>query len=158
MLIVIVTLGIVFAITQTILTKQFLQLESQDIRQDAQRAQEAFNKELDTLNKITENLALRNDTYRFIRGFDSESANSAPPDAELESLEIDAVLYFDNHQQLIYGHVNNPLTGKQQAVPADLRALPQDHELFQSDTQIAEGASGILRSSQGPLILSARLV
>ncbi|MBA4399287.1 MAG: hypothetical protein C0396_05400 [Anaerolinea sp.] len=158
MLIVIVTLGIVFAITQSVLTKQFLQLESQDIRLDAQRAQEAINKELDTLNKITENWALRNETYRFIRGFDPGSANSVPPDAELESLDIDAVLYFDNHQQLIYGHVNNPLTGEQQAVPADLRALPQDHELFQSDLLATEGTSGILRSSQGPLILSARLV
>src|SRR3989337_1599941 len=90
MLIVIGTVGIVFAITQTIINKQFLQLESQDIRQDAQRAQEAINKELDTLNQITENWALRNDTYRFIRDFDPSSATSTPPDAELESLDMDA--------------------------------------------------------------------
>ncbi|HBA92398.1 MAG TPA: hypothetical protein DCZ08_11875, partial [Anaerolineaceae bacterium] len=89
MLIVIGTVGIVFAITQTMVNKQFLQLESQDIRQGAQRAQEAINKELDTLNQITENWALRNDTYRFIRDFDPRSANSTPPDAELESLDMD---------------------------------------------------------------------
>ncbi|OGN81989.1 MAG: hypothetical protein A2X24_04135 [Chloroflexi bacterium GWB2_54_36] len=158
MLIVIGTVGIVFAITQTMVNKQFLQLESQDIRQGAQRAQEAINKELDTLNQITENWALRNDTYRFIRDFDPRSANSTPPDAELESLDMDVVLYFDDLQQLIYGHVRNPITGKQQAVPADLRAFPQDHDLFQSDPQATEGISGFLRTSQGLLILSSRLV
>ncbi|MHB8857597.1 MAG: HD domain-containing phosphohydrolase [Bellilinea sp.] len=158
MLIVIGTVGIVFAVSQTIINKQFLQLESQDIRRDAQRAQEAINKELDTLNKITENWALRNDTYRFIRGFDPGSVNSAPPDAELESLDIDVVLYFDDLQQLIYGHVHNPITGKQQTVPADLRELPQDHDLVQPDSQTTEAISGIVSTSQGLLILSSRSV
>lgn len=158
MLIVIVTLGIVFAITQTILTKQFLQLESQDIRQDAQRAQEAINKELDTLNKITENWAFRDETYQLFRDFVPNIDRTNAPEAELATLDMDAVLYFDDHLQLIYGHVHNPLTGKQQTVPADLRELPQDYNLFQPDSQDQGAKSGIVSTSQGLLMISSRLV
>ena len=157
-LIVIFTVGIVFAFSQSLILKKFLQLESQEIKQDALRAQGAFAKELDVLTEITGSWALRDETYRLIRDFDPNLRRPSLSISELAAPDVDMVFYFDDRQQLIYGSMLNPLTGKQQPVPADLRNLSQDYDLFQPDEKIATAKSGILSTSQGTMMLSSQMV
>lgn len=158
MLIVIVTVGIVFAISQSIILNKFQQLESQEIKQDAIRAQQVILKEQAALNEITGTWAQRDETNQFIRDFDPNVRRVNTQGEGLAAYKLDAVFYFDDRPQLIYGYVVNPITGKQQPIPADLRNLAQDHDLFLSDEQHPAAKYGILNTSLGYIMLSSQLV
>lgn len=158
MLIVFVTVGIVFAISQTIIRNKFMQLESQDIKQDAIRAQQAIAKEQALLNEITGNWSGQTETYKFFRDFDANVRRVITVADDLAAYNLDAVLYFNSHEQLIYGYIVNPITGKQQPVPADLRNLSQDYQLFPLDVHQSTVKSGVLNTSLGYIMVSSQLV
>jgi len=158
MVIVIVAVGVLFAVTQAAIIKQFIGLESQKIQKDAQRVQEVYAKELDTFDRIARNWAEREDNSLYFqnRRFATDLTTSMV--TELHSLEIDAVMYFGAKGQWLDGFLINPQTGRLEPVPADFKTLLESYSLFPEDQDTAGSIKGVVNTSGGPLMVSSRVV
>jgi PAS domain S-box-containing protein len=158
LLIVIGTLGAVYAILQLVILQQFIQLESDALRQDAQRAQAAISSEQLALDQLTASWAQRPETIRIIGKSDRILAGTQINQLESAGLAVDAVVYFGDQGQLIYGRAKDPENGQLTALPAELRDfIRQDNLPLTGSKQPAE-QSGFVQTSQGLWMVSIRPV
>lgn len=157
-LVVIAVTALVFAGTQSVVKSQFLRLEEEEIRQDAARVQEIIGQELSTLAEITEKWAVHPDVYNFIVDEGHNTPGQSVIVMDFETLDLEVVLLFNNRQEYIYGRSVNPFNHRQQSVAADLRALPQNYDLFPPTGETTDARNGIVNTSRGILLLSSRAV
>jgi len=158
LLVVIAALGAIFLITQVVVIKRFSQLEGQDILQDVQRTRLLIEHELEDLDNLNKKWIVKDQTRLFLQSQSSHQPISSQLAADVQDLGVDVALFFDAEERLVYGRVVNPLTGKTQSVPADLRTLPVDFRLQVTNTGEDLQLSGFTGTSLGLMMISAQPV
>jgi|GEM_PF-1392357 len=151
----VVLLAVIVGVSQTIFIHSFETLEKQDTQKNAQRAVEALNAELTSLDTITHDWAAFDDTYQFVKDRNQNFIDTNPTDQSFVNSSLNLIAIIDRSGQIVYSKAFD--LDQQQEVP-----LPQDLSLELSNKQlnyhpvIESKIAGIIQLEEGPLLVASR--
>jgi len=133
----------------------FLSLEQQDIRQHVERAANALNDDIATLEQTTADYAGWDDTYAFMEDRNQKYIATNYVDETLSNNRLNLVLLVDPSGTVVFGKAFDLITGQQQAIPERLRTFVAADPLLHHPT-IDGRIAGIVLLPDGPLLLASQ--
>jgi sensor domain CHASE-containing protein len=153
-----------YVATQLVLMPNYLSLEDQITRENLTRALNALQDEIDNLDKYVTIYAWSDDATNFIRTLDHGYVLSNLQDANFIQIRINAVVFTNAQNQVVYSTEYQPGYGEEIPLPGELNA-----SLFSVSIQsyaISLGArmnessqarmSGLVILPEGPMLISIR--
>jgi PAS domain S-box-containing protein len=146
--------GILYGISQSILSRGFQRVESELVRRHIERARNIITERISTMRTTTSDYACWDDTYYFVEKGDPNyiEANFVPQ--TFINLKVNFVLIFDRTGKNIYSLGMDPQESKEISVPQDLRNYLSPNSLLFKDALDKRVASGLLELSEGPIFVT----
>ena len=147
------TIGVIYTISNVIVTSSFQQLESKYVRADTQRVFQVLMNELDHMSTFAE---AQSDWEMFFINLDDSSVEDAQEyliDNSSTIQRYNLVTFFNNDGSLIYSRFkNNNLPGSQALPPSWQEKMSPEHPLF--IPRDSKGRSnGLLKMPDGTALL-----
>jgi signal transduction histidine kinase len=158
LIIVITLLGLIVVLylpLRIILLGSFLSLEQQDIQQHVERAANALQDDIATLDQTTTDYAGWDATYAFMQDRDQEYLATTYVDEMMATNRLSMVLLIDPGGTVVFSKGFDLIAGQERAVPERFRSFTADDPLLRypsADSSIA----GIIVLPDGPLLLASR--
>jgi len=150
-------LGIVFAVSQFFLMSSFQRIEEQYAREMVERATNAFNNQLESLNRLNLDWASWDDTYAFVQNpYDHHDyIKSNFTDSTFTNNKLNFIFVINNEGQTIYGKGFDLDAEVETDTPSELLEHTMSKALtFHGDVE--EYTAGIILLPQGPLLVSSQ--
>lgn len=139
-----------------VLLAGFAQVEDQTARRNAQRALEAFNREVINLETTTGDWAAWTETYNFVQGRNPQYIEDNLLDVTFSNLQLNLMLFVDASGQIVYGKAfdlqNNLEVPLSQSL---LNQFAADHLLLQH-THLHSVISGFILLPENPMLVGSR--
>lgn len=149
-------IGVVAFLTSNIITPEFLKIENTRVHYNLERVRQAYNLELENLNAQLSDWAIWDDSYQFMADQNQEYITSNIQVASMQSLHIEYAIYVSTDERIIYSvsYKNEQIAFD--ALPEDLRQSIEDEKLLIPQPDQADGKTGLLLLSDGPLLFAAQ--
>ena len=147
---------VLFLMSQLIILNQFDQLQSDAIRENVERVQNALGKEMDVLRSTSSDWAYWDDTYQFVQNRNETYIESNLTTDTFKNLQLNFMIYVDRAGKTIYGKAIDFQTDTIVDLPDDLST---QSGLLQPLLTMAdrEGVQhGIIVSAEGPVLVVSR--
>jgi signal transduction histidine kinase len=157
-LIIVIITVIVFStisgITDTYLMSRFTELEAQNVTQNVQRATNAVQDDLKSLERTDYDWAAFDDTYQFIQDPQNGQAyiQANLNDPTLINIQVEVIVYFDQAGNVAYSKALDSNNVGTQISQETLEAIEANDELW-NHTTLNSKVTGILSVSQGLLMV-----
>jgi sensor domain CHASE-containing protein/nitrogen-specific signal transduction histidine kinase len=138
-----------------ILLGSFLSLEQQDIRQHVERAANALNDDIATLERTAADYAGWDDTYAFMQDHNQEYITANYVDQTLVTNRLNLVLLIDATGTVLFGKALDLATGREQPIPEHLRAFSANDPLLRHPS-IDSHIAGIVLLPDGPMLIASQ--
>lgn len=150
-----VAAGLLYLLTSCFILRDYKELESEEIQRSLHQAVESLDKEIEYLDNTTADWAYWTDTYKYIQTRNAEYIDSNLSTSTLEYLDLDILVLADSRSQPVFQMAINPTTRSEIPLTDDLAKMIQKGSVLPPpNTTIPR--SGIVMTSQGPLVISAR--
>ena len=146
-----------YTVQQLVILPSFLALETQDAKQDMERAVQAIQREIAALAQPAGDWASWDDTYRFLEDNNTEFRESnLTRNGVLELLGVDLLYFIDVAGNVVWSVVYDPETGEAVRLnELSDKVLPPGHPLTALPNEDSE-AKGLLITTYGPIIVVAK--
>lgn len=145
-----------FATSSSVLLNSFAALEEQDTRQNVERALDALNAELATLDSKAGDWANWDDTYNFIVDRNPEYIATNPTDTTFIQLDINFILLINTSGELVFGKGFDLAKEEEVPVPSSLREEVAPGSPLLQHPGIQHRQGGLVLLPEGPLLLASR--
>ncbi|WP_440948492.1 CHASE4 domain-containing protein [Methanosarcina sp. T3] len=145
------------AASRTILLSGYLDLEEQDIGEKLELVESNFQGEVSRISSLNHEWASWDKTSEFIENGNPAYVNSYLTDEIFSKAGINLVLYVNNSGGIVYEKVIDPETGEKLQMPSDLQKIVPERENLLA-RHPGDQKSGLIRTENGPLIISSRPV
>ncbi|MCS7179451.1 MAG: CHASE4 domain-containing protein [Anaerolineae bacterium] len=135
------------------LTRQFSQLEHQEVEEETRRVVTALLNELEDLDTRAEDWAPWDETDQFIEDGNPEYISHNLTDSVFENLRLNLMLFVHSSGRIVYGKAFDLGTGQQVPLPDAVHLLVDEKILHHTDRR--RGRTGIMLMPEGPLLLSS---
>ncbi len=147
--------GVVVFGSRLIILERFLQLEQQDTEENLLRVANAVRDAAEDLGVLCGDWAQWDDSYTFIQDGNQEYIRSNLVDATMVDLSMSALLYFNEHKELVFGKAMNLDTEEIIAPPPVLLDYLAHKEDIWPPRQSIE-LDGLVRFANEVMLLSIR--
>lgn len=158
LLVVAVTfLGLVAFVTFTLestLLRHFVQVEEQMVFLSVQRAVTAMENAFDYLTSTGKAWALRDEAYRLVETGESRFVESSLSQEAIHDLKINLVVFLNQDGEIVYQRAYNLESNQAEALPPELLEHLSPGDALVQPPETLAGKSGLLATSNGPLLLS----
>jgi len=144
--------------TNTFLMQGFLELEQADIQQQTELGLTALKYRISELDAATRGFAADDDMYDAVREKNVEDIGSLIPDASLLDSEIDLILIFSNQGEQVFGKAFDLVDVEEAPLPTYVDDEIRGNGDLLGHQSTTGRSHGILRTSEGPIIVSSRPV
>ncbi len=151
-------LFLLILLADTIILNQFDQLQADAIQANLQRVVNAINKEIDTLNSTTSDWSYWDDTYQFIQDGNDTYIASNLTDDTFNNLHLNFMIFVDEEDKTVFAKAYSFETHSPRDFPADMNPQSGILKPLLNLPSATEGNSGVLLSSQGPVLVASRSI
>ncbi len=150
-------LGIVFAVSQYFFLSSFQRIEEQYAQEMVQRTTNAFNNQLESLNRLNLDWAAWDDTYAFVQNPSDhqEYIKSNFTDSTFTNNKLNFIFVINNKGQMIYGKGFDLDTETETDIPSELLEHILSKALVYHE-DVEEYTAGIILLPRGPLLVSSQ--
>lgn|GEM_PF-1876146 len=150
-------LGIVFTVSQYFFLSSIQRIEEQYAQEMVQRTTNAFNNQLDSLNRLNLDWAAWDDTYAFVQNPSDHQGyvKSNFTDSTFTNNKLNFIFVINNEGQKVYGKGFDLDSETETDIPSKLL----EHILSKALTfhgDVEEYTAGIILLPQGPLLVSSQ--
>lgn len=145
-----------FVVLQAVVGPTFDELESDAARADMHRAVAALQTDIENLESITADWAPWDDIYQYVRGENPAFQKSNLDRPTLDNLDLDMMAIFSTRRRYVWGHA---LMNGEEVPISTLGILKLDgaeSDGLSSHTDKLQRTAGVVESTLGPMIISAR--
>ena len=147
-----------YFISNYLFWRSFTQWEQTEITRSVTRMKETYQIEINILNAMSAGFAYRDDTYNFIREPDQTFIDTSLSDTTLEQLGVDLVMIYDLQHNPIASIRIRSNALQSIPPPEDIHVSIREIFPYSPDSNPEMLQSGLLQTSQGPLLVSIRFV
>jgi len=147
-----------FAIGGVFVARTLEQRERIEVEATLSRAREAFAISADHLSRNAKDWATWDDTYDFVQTKNPQYIESNLSGKALEALEVDMMVFIDRSDTVVHAIAADSANGDIRGISPGARAYLSSGPELVAATRRGEGVSGVIASSEGPLLLSAQPV
>lgn len=152
-----VSVGVlVYGTSQIIIGQSFLDLEERNTRSDVSHVLDAFDDEIDTLNRTTLDYAAWDDSYNFITDGNRAYTESNLGDETLLANRFGIVLFVNSVGQVVFSKALDLHSGQPASIPEPLRSFTGSAARLIELPTVESSIAGIMMSEQGPVLVAAR--
>ncbi len=154
--VLIVLNGVVVSGSHLIILDRFLQLEQQGVEKNLLRVANAVQDAAEVhLGVLCRDWSVWDDTYAYIQDHNQAYVKSNLVDDTLIDLSLNAILYFNDQGELVFGKAMDLDEEVLAPLPAELLDYLTQHDRLWPPRQTL-ALDGLVRFSQGPMLLSIR--
>ncbi|MTI81661.1 MAG: diguanylate cyclase [Firmicutes bacterium] len=149
-------ISILYLLTQTTFTSNFVEIEERNTRDNAQRVLNAFSDNLTQLNAITRDYAYWNDTYAYIKDGNEGYVNSNFIDETFIGLNLNLIMLLDNSGKIVYGKAFDLVQEEEVPLPDGIdKHLSTGGSLLSSpNSKIKQ--KGVVQLAKGPMLIASQ--
>lgn len=151
-------LFLLILLSESIILNQFDHLQADSIQANLQRVVNTINKEIDTLNSVTSDWSYWDDTYQFVQDENADYITSNLTDDTFNNLHLNFMIFVNKEGKTVFAKAYAFETHTPSDLPADLNPQSGILKPFLNFPSAAEGNSGVLLSSQGPVLVASRTI
>lgn len=151
----ILMIGMIYSITNTILLGGYAKLERQDILQNADQAIKMIEDEIGHLKSIAGDWSPWDDTYQFVQDVNQAYIDDNLMDTTVVNLHVNFLIFINTDGKIVYGKYTDLETGKGgQCSDSLLGYLSANPFLFRSDAR-PEILGGLAIFTEDPVLLAS---
>ncbi|MBU1909066.1 MAG: PAS domain S-box protein, partial [Verrucomicrobia bacterium] len=154
----VVTLAVFAALSARLLLRGFIDVESDKVRQNAQRLREALEGMLDQLDITTRDWAWWDDTYDFVVTTNADYVCGTLNSESLANIGINLIAFLDPSGRLVYGSALDRENMTQSALPEDLVTHLKPGRTLLRFTDPQGSVKGILLLPSEPALVAVRQI
>ena len=152
----ILVVGGIFALTFTILSRSFQELEAQQVRRDVERARNSLQAEIGALGNVTREWGTWDDMYHYVETRNAAFEQSNLTENSYVQTRSTVVLIFNSAQRLVYGRGFDQRTKTFRESPQLLLSYIAQNPKLLSPGRRSSEASGIILLDGQPLVFAAQ--
>ncbi|MFL5800209.1 MAG: CHASE4 domain-containing protein [Roseiflexaceae bacterium] len=133
----------------------FIALEEQLTRQDVQRALNALDDDITTLDRTTKDYASWDDSYAFVESADPEYVAQNFIDDTFTNNRLSLVVFVNDQRKVVFSKAFDLSAGQAISVSQHLQTFSADDLLLRHPDTLT-GTTGILLLPEGPMLVAAR--
>ncbi|MDN5346855.1 MAG: hypothetical protein PWP65_419 [Clostridia bacterium] len=147
-----------FAVSHVVANNIAAELERDDIHQNIERALQALEREIVTLDKFAEDWAAWDDTYIFVEDRNEEYIEKNLVDSTFEVLRLNYAVFINTRGEIVYARGYDPEAGEEIAVPPGIVEYIFKKDPFSVQHEAGGGLKGLVVMPEGPVLVAARPV
>jgi PAS domain S-box-containing protein len=147
-------IGILYAVTNTILLSGFVNLEKQQTIRNTERARDILLSRNDSLNTKISDWGAWDDTYNFMKDFNRKFIEANLMLETFVNLNIDFMVFVDNDGRPVYWEGYDKKTGVEKKVPSGFLEYVRSGKLPVRNPNVKGQFSGIVLVPEGTLMIS----
>jgi two-component system, sensor histidine kinase and response regulator len=148
-------LAIVVIVSQMFFLKSFENLENRDTQKNTQRAVEALNAQIVSLDTLTHDWAVWDDTYQFVQDQNQNYVDINTTDESFMSSRLNLILIVDPSGNVVFSKTFDLEKEAEISLPADLNQYLANQTLV-SHQALDSTITGIIQLNADPLIVASR--
>jgi two-component system, sensor histidine kinase and response regulator len=148
-------LAIVVIVSQMIFLNSFENLENRDTQKNTQRAVDALNAQIVSLDTLTHDWAVWDDTYQFVQDGNQGYIDTNTTDESFMSSKLNLILIIDHSGQVVFSKAFNLDKQTEISIPADLDQYISNRTLT-SHKDLDSSTTGIIQLKVDPLLVASR--
>ncbi|WP_378954637.1 HD domain-containing phosphohydrolase [Pelosinus sp. sgz500959] len=155
-----VSVLLVFIVGHQIWNTSYLALEKHDVRDNTNRAYEAWKEEIDVLSSFVGDWAPWDETYYFAKQpWDSEFEKKNLDDAAMENINVDMVILADPYGHIIYAKKVKMGNVKEKIISDELSVqVKRINDQLPSPITRENNIKGFIMLSDGPALVAAQRI
>jgi two-component system, NtrC family, sensor kinase len=146
--------ALTYSVQYLFILPSFQTLENEEAIKNMDRVSEAIKSDIQSLGVSVHDWASWDDTYKYAEDSNNEFREENLNTQALENLEVNILYMFDSSNKLVWGQMSN-LDKKEEVYFPDISKTIQGNSIF-SMTDPESSVDGIMITSKGPLLISAR--
>ena len=154
---VIVLMALIYTISTAIVSKNYLDIEKNDVIQNLQRADDSISDTISQLSIKLNDWSSWDDTYQFIQDKNKAYIDSNLKDNAFQILGINAMVFVNIKDEVIYKKVFDLKSG-QEISSENILSHIASHKKLITYENVNSFMSGIIILPEGPLLIASRPV
>jgi diguanylate cyclase (GGDEF)-like protein/PAS domain S-box-containing protein len=151
-----VVIAVIYAISQIVLLNSFIQLEEQYTRQTVERALNAIQVRVNSLDNVSIGWAARDQMIEFAQSGNQSFIDGQLGDEAFRAFNLHRMLIINKSGDLVYSKAFNLISDQEDPQTEDLYVHFQPDSRFLQYTGIQDSHKGILLVDEGPILIVAR--
>ncbi|MDW7732734.1 MAG: CHASE4 domain-containing protein [Methanolobus sp.] len=153
-----IMLLLITASVNHILIDSYRQIEEQEVTDNVKRIERAIQADISYLDTTVYDWAAWDDTYSFIEDNNSDYITSNLADETFSLLDINFIFFFDSSGEIVFGKFYDLEEGEATEAPGSLMDMLQPGSSLLEHSDASSGISGLVMSSEPPIIIASRPV
>lgn len=145
-----------YAVSQFIILNGFRRLETEEVGQDMRRILSALDDEKATLDSITRDWAVWDDSYQFVEDRNDAFRESTLADPSFINNRLNLMVYVNSSGQVVFSKALDLHNEEEVPVPGSLSRFLSPGDLLLTHASADSGIAGILSLPEGPMLLSSQ--
>jgi PAS domain S-box-containing protein len=153
---IVILSAMLFVVLQTILDRNYSQIETDMMQQNLERLTFAIDQEEITLNKLASEWSAWDETYQFVENQNPEYIRNNFVKGTFENSEINLIAIINNSGKVIYAEYYDLQLGQKRPLSDEFLKTLTRPELLAPN--IDKGKIGLFKTDQGPLLFGSRAI
>ncbi len=153
-IILIALIAILYGASRTILLRSFAELETQNVRQNVERAMSVLSESLADLGSSTADWAAWDDTYAFIENGNEAYIKTNIVDGTFSELKLNLMLFVNSSGEIVFGKGFDLVNDKEMPIPKSFLEHLSAHQTLLQHLDL-KSKKGIVLLPDGPLLISS---
>jgi sensor domain CHASE-containing protein len=145
-----------FIASNTFLMKGFVDIEDSNIRRQTELGLKTLDLRIDELDQITHGFAARDDTYYYIESGLKHFINELLRSSTFIDYEISFMAFLNGEGDIVCSKAFNLVELKNVPFPSSISEAINQHSVLKNHTETDSKLSGIMMTTDGPILLSSR--
>lgn len=147
-------IAILYGASRIILLRSFAELETQNIRQNVERAMSGLSESIADLSRSTADWAAWDDTYAFIENVNEDYIKANLVDGTFSELRLNLMLFVNSSGEIIFGKGFDLIEVKKLPIPKSFLEHLSAHQTLLQHLDI-KSTGGIVLLPDGPVLISS---
>lgn len=148
--------GIMYSTQQWVVMPTFVDIERMAAELNVNRCVEALQRDLQSLANTTSDWAYWDDTYRYVYDRNEQYEQVNLSDDSFLNARLNLICLLDNDRQLAWGECRDNEQSRRLELPKLFADLQDPHGPLADFEEDGDGATGIVVTDHGPMLLASR--
>jgi PAS domain S-box-containing protein len=155
-LLFIIVLGCITIAANRLLLNGFIRIEEQNIQQNANRALEVLQDDIDKIDSVVRDWSAWDDTYKFIQDRNEDYIKNSLALESLQGIKVNIIAYINTSGKITYSNALDWENGKEMPFPEELKKHLILNSRLHSHKSEESIVKGIILLKDAPMLIASR--
>jgi sensor domain CHASE-containing protein len=146
----------IYAVQVLVVMPTFVAMERTGAQRDVSRCVDALERDLLNISNTTNDWASWDDAYQYIQGKNAKFKDANFVDESFTNSKLNLICFIEGEGKIAWGEVRDAEGTEKIEVPDLFAAFLQPANPFTTHDNVDDALSGIVMTSQGPMLLASR--